>query len=34
MDSKQNIETLLKQKIEELGHYLISICDSENKIKI
>ena len=33
MDSNQNIEALLKQKIQELGHYLISICENENKVK-
>jgi len=26
-----NIETILKQKIQDLGNYLISICEDENK---
>ena len=32
-NSNNNIETLLKQKIQELGHYLVSICENENKKK-
>ncbi len=33
MNSNKNIEILLRQKIEELGHFLVSICDNENKKK-
>ena len=32
MDTNTNIEIFLKQKIQELGHFLISICDNDDKI--
>ena len=31
--SNQNIEILLKDKIKQLGEYLISICENETKKK-
>ena len=31
MESKKNIEILLKEKIQELGEFLISICDNDDK---
>jgi hypothetical protein len=27
----ENIETILKNKVKELGEYLISICENDNK---
>ena len=33
MNSNNNIEILLKQKIHEMGQFLISICEDETKKK-
>ena len=33
MKSENNIENILKDKVKELGEFLITICENENKKK-